>query len=395
MPIIPVDIDIKIKEDIDYLNQLYNYFTNAEFISKQSPSTSTLDTFKVKLHDFKKNYGSMSNYEFELKKFDDLITQGENRNGRLKLFDEPLTTFNETVSIKKYEELAILTDITMMIPNSLSSSYIFRAKYSGKQCYIKAFFNNSIGVLYEQKIYRYIGNRNKCIEPYFKDYFVEVYDTFKTTSYDFKRILEEHKVKIQGTTNLWSNNSKFKKDSFDNIYINLIITQDTGGITYHEFYQNNYKNENLITNTIFDIVYGLYLMNDKLKIMHNDNHFGNILIKTNLAPTESKHQIGKIEYTKTKNFSLCFYDFDLSYLQNEKNPYIETYYITVPNKRSAKDIWTLLNSLVYSIYYFNPPVQDTELNFFFNSIFMDVEENDTNKSYIYLKYINNIVYTIL
>jgi hypothetical protein len=337
----------------------------------------------------------MSNYEFELKKFDDLITQGENRNGRLKLFDEPLTTFNETVSIKKYEELAILTDITMMIPNSLSSSYIFRAKYSGKQCYIKAFFNNSIGVLYEQKIYRYIGNRNKCIEPYFKDYFVEVYDTFKTTSYDFKRILEEHKVKIQGTTNLWSNNSKFKKDSFDNIYINLIITQDTGGITYHEFYQNNYKNENLITNTIFDIVYGLYLMNDKLKIMHNDNHFGNILIKTNLAPTESKHQIGKIEYTKTKNFSLCFYDFDLSYLQNEKNPYIETYYITVPNKRSAKDIWTLLNSLVYSIYYFNPPVQDTELNFFFNSIFMDVEENDTNKSYIYLKYINNIVYTIL
>jgi hypothetical protein len=92
-------------------------------------------------------------------------------------------------------------------------------------------------------------------------------------------------------------------------------------------------------------------MNDKLKIMHNDNHFGNILIKIGLPEYESKYQIDKIEYIKNKNYRLCFYDFDLSYLEKYNNPYLNEDIKLVQNKKSAKDIWTLLNSIILNLNY--------------------------------------------
>ena len=55
-------------------------------------------------------------------------------------------------------------------------------------------------------------------------------------------------------------------------------------------------------NTLFDMIYGIYLMNDRLKLMHNDNHFSNILIKTNLLETTCKYQIGNVEYIKKKKY---------------------------------------------------------------------------------------------
>ena len=104
-------------------------------------------------------------------------------------------------------------------------------------------------------------------------------------------------------------------------------------------------------NTLFDMIYGIYLMNDRLKLMHNDNHFSNILIKTNLLETTCKYQIGNVEYIKKKKFRLCFYDFDFSYLKDLNNPYIEKKHndnSVIQNKFSAKDIWSLLNSILRS-----------------------------------------------
>ena len=53
-----------------------------------------------------------------------------------------------------------------------------------------------------------------------------------------------------------------------NNYYYLIITEDIKGTTYNEFIMTNISNKTLILNTLFDIIYGIYIMNDKLKIYH-------------------------------------------------------------------------------------------------------------------------------
>ena len=186
-----------------------------------------------------------------------------------------------------------------------------------------------------------------------------------------------------------------------NAYIYLIITEDIEGMTYTDFYKANYKNEDLITNTVFDIIYGIYLMNYRLKLMHNDNHFGNILIKLGLPETITKYQIDKIEYTRKKNYKLCFYDFDLSFLEGEENPHLDNVWIA-QNKPSAKDIWTLLNSMVHCIKTNHTEVDYREKQYFLNSIFDNALYDPDYWSvpgnyelYKYLKYIGNIVYVIL
>ena len=55
--------------------------------------------------------------------------------------------------------------------------------------------------------------------------------------------------------------------------MNIIVTEDFGGITYSDFYKLNSTNANLIINTCFDILYGIYVLNDKMKITHNNIDF--------------------------------------------------------------------------------------------------------------------------
>jgi len=347
-----VTVDVA-NERYVYLNSLYNNMTNVENMrSKNQEEIKTLNNdFKQELNTFKKNYGSMKIYDSEISKFDESILRGQHRNLTLELFDEP-SNFNKQILAKSLPELNIITDISMIVKSGSSTSFIFKAKYLGKLCYIKAFFISENNLIYEQKIYQYIKTRNERIKPFFEEYFVKVYDTIKVGCRDFYDFLNLRKVKIvdQFYSSPWNTNEQLRSGLSRNIYIYLIITEDIGGISYKEFYENNYGNENLITNTLFDIIYGIYLMNDKLKIFHNDNHFANILIKTDIPQNESKYQINKIEYTKTKNFRLCFYDFDLSFLSGEPNPYLYSDWLA-QNKRSAKDVWTLLNALIGCTYY--------------------------------------------
>ncbi len=45
------------------------------------------------------------------------------------------------------------------------------------------------------------------------------------------------------------------------------------------FLNNNYENNDIIIETLFDIFYTIYLMNNHLNLYHNDCHFNNIIIK--------------------------------------------------------------------------------------------------------------------
>ena len=142
------------------------------------------------------------------------------------------------------------------------------------------------------------------------------------------------------------------------------------GDTYQNFYLSNYTDEKLITNTLFDMIYGIYLMNDKLKLMHNDNHFGNVLIKIGLPSIETKYQIDNTEYLKEKNYRLCFFDFDLAFLENENNDYLnrnDNDHWIVQNKKSAKDIWTILNSFMRLNSVVNPAYLTNIINTILNN----------------------------
>ena len=366
--------------DMTNMNKMHN--KNLDEIDEMNKK------FRELLDKFKKQYASEEVYNSQIKIFEQSILRGQNRNTTLKLFDEP-SNFNSTIPIKSFLDLNVITDITMIEKIGRSSSFIFRAKYLGKPCYIKSFFIGSTNLIYEQQIYHYINSRNVQIKDFYEDYFVKIYDTSKTESRDFYNFLDVHNVKIKlfSTTNPLSDKfvklvdayDKFTEKILTNTYIYYIITEDTGGITYKEFFTNNYDNENLIINTIFDMIYGIYLMNNKLKIMHNDNHFENILIKTDLPLYESKYQIEKIEFTKTKNYRLCFYDFDMAFLENQPNSYLREVREgwLIQNKQSAKDIWTVINSIIRYIYYeIKIPIKNRE--YILNKIF---NNNVLNKVY--------------
>jgi hypothetical protein len=387
------------REQFNSLFRMHDDLTMVDFVSKKTPEEIKLlnDEFKLKLADFKSKYGSNPIYKSPIDKFENEILKGRERLQTLELFNEP-NNMQTPIETKTYDSLRVLTDLILINKNSSSSSYVFKGKYSGNPCFIKTFFTGEDNLLYEQKIYRYIQTRNERIKPYYEDYFVKVYDVYKTKSRYFKQYLNDVNAKrISGSVlTHWFTSGDLESKLNSNEIIYFMITEDIQGFEYKDFYIKNYKNEKLITGTLFDMVYGIYLMNDKLKLMHNDNHFSNVLIKVGLPSTDTTYQIGNIEYTRKKNYRLCFFDFDLSYLEGEDNPYLGPGWFG-QNKSSAKDIWTILNSLVNYMTFDTYSVDYVPSRYFLNQIFdKDVFPLlvDTDQ-YESLNYIGNIVDVIL
>ncbi len=179
-------------------------------------------------------------------------------------------------------------------------------------------------------------------------------------------------------------------------YIYLIITEDIQGMTYHNYFLQNYHNKNLITNTLFDIFYGIYLMNNRLNMMHNDNHFGNILIKSTSSKEfkTTKYQIDKIEYirTNTNNYRLCFYDFDMSFLTGKNNPGLMDDTWLIQNKKSAKDVWTVLNSIIFC---FKSIINKQKGDYLLAKIFKYPISNTSQKENENLNFLETIFTTII
>jgi len=134
--------------------------------------------------------------------------------------------------------------------------------------------------------------------------------------------------------------------------------------------------------------YGIYLMNNKLNIYHNDNYFSNVLIKFTLDKKISHYQIDNVKYTVEKNYRLCFYDFDLAFLNDEPNLNLNNDEWLIQNKKSAKDIWTLLNSLSINICRNNYLTKDIKYYFLYNLGIKNLGKSrviDASTSLSYLK----------
>ena len=346
--VIDIKPELNIREkqtDFASLLRQYEGLTSKKFVEASNSETLNLlsKQFRENLEEFKIKY-----YTEDLKPSLDIFEKSV-QDGQIKLvelYNEP-KNFNDTIPIKSYDELFEITDLNIISKTSSSDSFMFKGKFLGQPCFIKSFFLPNKNLEYEQKIYRYILTRNEEIKPLYEDYFVKVLNVYKTQSIDFKFFLDHNRITSTDKLVFWNKVSpKLEKNLNSNMYAYLIITEDIEGETYYDFYKKNYQNENLITNTFFDMLYGIYIMNYRLKIMHNDNHFYNVLIKINLPSKIAKYEINDYQYFKNKAYRICFFDFDMSFLNEEQNPYLDNDTWLIQNKMSAKDIWTTLNSLI-------------------------------------------------
>jgi hypothetical protein len=332
----------------------YNQVKNIDNV-KIMIDSHTLDS---KINDFKDRFTKSITdfpdllYNPEIKSINKTIADSVNRTKDMLLFSEPYKLQSRINPVEKLYLAEKFTDIVVFQKNSASLSFVFKAKYLSKPCFIKCFFNSTqtSTLVFEQKIYSYIKNRNEKIKKYYEEYFVKVYDLFVTNAQNFLEILDEFGVTIGDTgvswreyvTNTASKNlyEIFQDRSFHDLY--FIVTEDIEGETYREFQKKNFYNEQISTSTLFDICYGFYLLNYKLCILHGDNHFSNILIKDKLPEHDAKYIIEKVEYTRKKNYRICIYDFDRC-VYNFDRPHSPSLYY--------QDIWTIaLLTPFYALY---------------------------------------------
>jgi hypothetical protein len=325
--------------------------------------------FKKRLANFEHKFKNTSYYKKHHNEFDDLkkiVEDGKERIENLKNFNDEPPILPELYNETKENEDIILKNIVInkYEPNINDNVFIFKGLYYGKPCFYKCF--NDLATkkqFYEQKIYEYIKTRNEKIKPYYEDYFVKIYGNYKLSSIKFiEKLIDCDEMK------------KLSEEIQKENYIYIIITEDLtqNGETVFNYFINNFDNKNKIINVVFDLIYGIYLMNNKLKLMHNDLHFHNIFIVYYDTEKESKYEIEKVEYIRKKNYKVCFYDFDLSYLKNNDNEYLYDLNI-IKNELSAKDIWTILFAIITTI---GTKVEDNKIikdvnikNNFFNNIF--------------------------
>ena len=213
-------------------------------------------------------------------------------------------------------------------------------------CYMKIFYisKKTLGHIYEQHIYEYIKSKQKILEKYNNDFFMESLANFKMTKADF---FEASFLKTD-PLNMVDTFEKIKSEHHITTFY-VIVTKDISAMTVSDyiFKYELFVNEKITTNIIFDIMYAIYLLNDKMKIMHNDLHFGNILIQPYVPEHKTTYIVGGKILEKNKTHKIYIYDYDLSciYENSHMNPLYLLKDYRVLCKKTSKDVWTILNNM--------------------------------------------------
>jgi len=259
---------------------------------------------------------------------------------KIKEYDEAYQdSWNQPMPEKSIQDFeSIISDLTYFPKDSESSSIVFKAKHNQNKCFIKSFTINraslplgkkdisALQLEYEQKLYRYIKSRTVQPNPYdVNSHFIEVYDFFKIPSKDFIPYLEQKNVirspdiiaqiyhgKLDATPD-----TKAELDARSE-YVYFIITKEYDNYqTYYEFITK--QNIDIVINTFFDLMYGIYLMNQILKFNHNDLHFNNIIVEILPNPVNQTYIIDGLQITRQVNYKIHIYDFDRGNLKSHNN----------------------------------------------------------------------------
>ena len=173
------------------LIQMYEKLTDPSFINKNNQEqTDYINRYKEKL-----NFCYQLIQRGELDNDNNSVTflkkQLEDKQMRLnlyseintepRLFENPIRLVNNAEFEANIIEGGMSRDsFKYKPPNSSSNSAIFNGYYKGKKCYFKTFtVSNSKRLGYEQRIYKYIQNRNEKLDGELQDNFVDIIDVFK------------------------------------------------------------------------------------------------------------------------------------------------------------------------------------------------------------------------
>ncbi len=362
--------------DLAKVEASFSKLLNVDFvISHLANLEPEVENFKVALGNFKSAYGFFPpDVAKKIEHMEKQIEKNLTHQRNLQLFSEPYVFTNP---IKEYESSIFGTTITDLVvfgsKSSASDSLVFRAKYQAKPVFIKMFSldnapfrKDNHGLTYEQKIYKYLMERSTILKPYYEDYFVKVYDVFKCKYVKFFEQLETLGTRIEGgpsTGKLYY--ARYRQNALNytipqtfsgkDQMVYFTVTEDIQGENYNGFLSKNLGQESIVIETLFDVLYGIYLFNVRLGVIHGDNHFGNILIRPEKKIRE--YHIDKTLLIRESNFRVCLYDFDLSYMFDHENKALEEPFNQsigrVGQLNYAKDIWTVINNIGYLLKY-NP-----------------------------------------
>lgn len=258
----------------------------------------------------------------------------------------------------------------VMLNNIKSSSdstfYTAVNKNTGQDVFIKSFYipsyrerdsdkNNWEGTLYEAYIYHFI--KAVCDEyESFSSHFV-ILDSISLTNYNESR----GSGKITIATEFAKGDKSFKE-----ILRELLHKSDSQSIK-------------LVKCILFDFMYGIYLLNEKLGVIHNDLHFNNARFIVTDEPYEETYDIGGIKFKMAKSYKIKIYDFDHSTIYgSKKNGYIEGFFCNEYgscNFKTKKDIFTTFTNIL--------SLKRSEANYIMSELLGDISRIIIKNNYLY------------
>jgi len=253
-------------------------------------------------------------------------------------------------------------------PFSSYESKIFKGTYKEIKCYVKYFgfpqkkIDSLMGLLYEQKIYRYI---NKMFNIHsLGEYLIKPLDYFRIKSVDLSIFLQKYL-----TGDELSNYLPYTSDG----YYYVIITEDIEGMSLYEWLEkitDDYLNDSVATKNkdetneiyyeiiidiMFELFYGIYVLN-LIGIAHNNLRCENIIVKELSEPIKRTYTIGISKYERETYFIVKLYEFDLSYLDDYTNlssKFAEQFGLRDTPKKPYIDVWQICVNILFYLSIFN------------------------------------------
>ena len=333
----------------------YERFKNIDFISGNIFNIKDqIISWKKKLEDFKKLEISEDKKHKIQEIEQDIMKKNEIIKNLSFEYDPEWQRLNiKPLTIEEFERN--FTDIIIFgNKESASNSLILRGIYDCMPVFIKAFSSTEVNLIRELTIYKYISSIEKHINPtvksYMDDYFIRLKKKFsmnKKTFFEFLERTNIQQIKNQGEPDeerkiYFSTKVDSVFNKIPEIFVGdnmcFIVTEDIEGkpvermcrflsqieenrhyklrFPNHEDYKDldiypaiNPKKE--LINIIFELIYGLYLLNKYFRIQHNDLHFNNVIIKK-INPINKNFIIGNTSIKKKSNIRVAIYDYDKS-----------------------------------------------------------------------------------
>lgn len=216
-------------------------------------------------------------------------------------YDEVWETTRQNIQAKKYFFQQQFPELKQIQKDSASPTIIYRGVYKGRDVYVKSFYCGT-----DEQQFDHLDNDEKRL-------------SYEKEVYRYIRSIAEKDDEVRKH---FINMLLCAKDK--GLGMAYILSQDSGGKPLND-YMNNSMTLQFFKNIFVQYLYVLYLMHERLHIVHNDLHFGNVLVVKDKQPTKTYTLYGKTFHLENHPYYLMVYDFDQASIYEPpsyRNPYL-------------------------------------------------------------------------